>query len=515
MKTDFLVIGSGIAGLWYALRMAEHGRVTVITKKNKAESNTNYAQGGIAAVMSPLDSFESHVQDTLSAGAGICDAEVVNQVVREGPDCIRELIEMGARFSSQDGEMHLGREGGHSAHRIIHHADMTGREIERVLLKQMAASENITLLEHHYCVDLLVEDGRCNGALVLDTKADELFNLTAVTTLLASGGSGRLFQHTTNPAVATGDGAAMAWRAGARLANMEFVQFHPTSLYHEGKSVFLISEAVRGAGAFLINKDGERFMQGYHPLGDLAPRDIVARGIDEQLKSRGDECVYLDATYLAKTEIKSHFPTIAKMCLKYGIDMMQEPIPVVPAAHYQCGGVMTGQEARTSVTALLACGEVTYTGLHGANRLASNSLLEALVFSTHAVDASLEEFNRAAKPVEPAAVIRARREKVDAKQVEALRQALRALMWKQVGIVRRVEVLEGTAKQLADLSAKVEGLVQAHACEVALCELQNLVQVAVMVVDSALMRKESRGLHSVKDYPELSTAFEVPTIIQS
>ncbi len=514
MKTDFLVIGSGIAGLWYALRMAEYGRVTVITKKNKAESNTNYAQGGIAAVMSPLDSFESHIEDTLSAGAGICDRAVVDQVVREGPDCIHELIEMGARFSRKDGEMHLGREGGHSAHRIIHHADMTGREIERVLLKEMAASENITLLEHHYCVDLLVENGRCNGALVLDTKADELFNLTAVTTLLGSGGSGRLFQHTTNPAVATGDGTAMAWRAGAKIANMEFVQFHPTSLYHEGKSVFLISEAVRGAGAFLINKDGERFMQGYHPLGDLAPRDIVARGIDEQLKTRGDECVYLDATYLAKTEIKSHFPNIAETCLKYGVDMMKQPIPVVPAAHYQCGGVVTGKQARTSLTALLACGEVTYTGLHGANRLASNSLLEALVFSTHAVEASLEEFNQATKRVEPEKVIRAGRENVDAKRVEQFRQALRELMWKQVGIVRRVEVLQQTAQHLLELSAKVEALYDAHAVTVELCELRNLVQVASMVVDSALMRKESRGLHSVKDYPELSVEFEQPTIIQ-
>lgn len=526
MKTEFLVVGSGIAGIWYALRMAEHGRVTVITKKDKAESNTNYAQGGIAAVMSPLDSFESHIEDTLSAGAGICDRAVVEIVVREGPDCVRELMALGAKFSRRDDHLHLGREGGHSAHRIVHHADMTGREIERVLLEQMAANENITLLEHHYCVDFLVEDNRCIGARVLDTVSGETYPLYAVTTLLASGGSGRLFQHTTNPAVATGDGVAMAWRAGAKIANMEFVQFHPTSLYHEGKSVFLISEAVRGAGAFLINKDGMRFMQGYHPLGDLAPRDIVARGIDEQLKSRGDECVYLDATYLPKTEIKSHFPTIAETCLKYGIDMRKQPIPVVPAAHYQCGGVMTDAKARTSVEGLLACGEVAYTGLHGANRLASNSLLEALVFSTHAVEASLDNLSQWERsksmisgeggmneddplPYRPSGSPTSLSER----GIDELTQSLREFMWKQVGIVRRVKVLQQTAAKLDKLAAKVEKLWQSQPCNVPLCELRNMVQVAVLVVESALARKESRGLHSVKDYPELSKAFEQPTVL--
>ena len=517
MKTDFLVIGSGVAGIWYALRMAEHGSVTVITKKNKAESNTNYAQGGIAAVMSPLDSFDSHIEDTLSAGAGICDRAVVEQVVCEGPDCVRELMEMGARFSRQDEDLHLGREGGHSAHRIVHHADMTGREIERVLLKQMAANKNITLLEHHYCVDFLMSGERCIGARVLDTVSDTVFNLRAVTTLLASGGSGRLFQHTTNPAVATGDGAAMAWRIGAEIANMEFVQFHPTSLYHEGKSVFLISEAVRGAGAFLINADGERFMQDYHPLGDLAPRDIVARGIDEQLKSRGEESVYLDATYLAETEIKSHFPNIAATCKKYGIDMMRQPIPVVPAAHYQCGGVVTGRQARSSIDGLLACGEVAYTGLHGANRLASNSLLEALVFSTHAVQASLEDFQQNAELSAQAELPAATRKEssiADNQLVDRLRQELRVLMWREVGIVRRTAVLEKTRQTLETLSQKVENLWQAHACSVELCELRNLNQVAQMVVQSALMRKESRGLHSIKDYPERSSDFEAATIIK-
>ncbi len=518
MKTDFLVIGSGVAGIWYALRMAEHGSVTVITKKNKAESNTNYAQGGIAAVMSPLDSFDSHIDDTLSAGAGICDRAVVEQVVREGPDCVRELMAMGARFSRQDEDLHLGREGGHSAHRIVHHADMTGREIERVLLKQMAANKNINLLEHHYCVDFLMQENRCLGAQVLDTKSDKLFKVRATTTLLASGGSGRLFQHTTNPAVATGDGAAMAWRAGAKIANMEFVQFHPTSLYHEGESVFLISEAVRGAGAFLINSDGERFMQSYHPLGDLAPRDIVARGIDEQLKSRGEECVYLDATYLPETEIKSHFPNIAAMCKKYGVDIMTQPVPVVPAAHYQCGGVITGKQARTSIEALLACGEVAYTGLHGANRLASNSLLEALVFSTHAVEASLQEFNKSALRASEAqpigAEVASSAEAAANDKIDELRQNLRRLMWHEVGIVRRESVLKKTAMALEELTTQVEALYSAHRVSVELCELRNLVQVAVMVVQSALMRKESRGLHSIKDYPERSSDFEAPTIIK-
>ena len=529
MKTDFLVIGSGVAGLWYALRMAAHGSVTVITKKNKAESNTNYAQGGIAAVMSPLDSFDSHIEDTLEAGAGICDRSVVEQVVREGPDCVRELMEMGARFSQQDADLHLGREGGHSAHRIVHHADMTGREVERVLLEQMAANPEITLLEHHYCIDFLTQHNRCVGAQVLDTKSDEIFEVAATTTLLASGGSGRLFQHTTNPLVATGDGVAMAWRAGAKVANMEFVQFHPTSLYHEGESVFLISEAVRGAGAFLINKNGERFMQGYHPLGDLAPRDIVARGIDEQLKNRGDECVYLDATYLPKTEIKSHFPNIHETCLKYGIDMMKEPIPVVPAAHYQCGGVITGKQARTSVKGLLACGEVAYTGLHGANRLASNSLLEALVFSTHAVEASLAELQEPAiiaSPLSFAARLLQKfqtllKDRGSVRQVTyseehiiKLRQNLRQLMWQKVGIVRRMNILEETASELEILAETVEVLWRNHAPTVELCELRNLITNAQLVVDSALLRKESRGLHSVKDYPDRSQAYAEPTILQ-
>lgn len=511
METDFLVIGSGVAGLWYALRMAEYGRVVVVTKKDKAESNTNYAQGGIAAVMSPLDSFDSHIADTLNAGAGICDEAVVRKVVEEGPDCVRELMDMGARFSRADDALHLGREGGHSAHRIVHHADMTGREIERVLLEQMAANPEIELLEHHFCVDLLMQSGRCVGAKVLDTLSNQIFSLSAVTTLLASGGAGQLFQHTTNPAVATGDGVAMAWRAGAEVANMEFVQFHPTSLYHQGESVFLISEAVRGAGAFLINKEGERFMQNYHPLGDLAPRDIVARGIDEQLKSRGDECVYLDATYLPKTEIRSHFPTIAKTCKRYRVNMMKEPIPVVPAAHYQCGGIVTGPQARTSLPGLLACGEVAYTGLHGANRLASNSLLEALVFSTHAVEASKAALQEKRTQTHSETEKTSNHSPADESLLESLTQSLRQLMWQQVGIVRRVSVLEQTQQRLEALEAEVESLWKNHSASVSLCELRNLIQIAQLVVSSALLRKESRGLHSVKDYPKRSEEYLEPT----
>ncbi len=495
--------------------MAQHGHVTVITKKNKAESNTNYAQGGIAAVMSPLDSFESHIDDTLSAGAGICDREIVEKVVREGPDCVRELMTMGARFSRQDSELHLGREGGHSAHRIVHHADMTGREIERVLLKQMAANKNITLLEHHYCVDLVMHESRCAGANVLDTKSGECFTVSAITTLLASGGSGHLFQHTTNPAVATGDGTAMVWRAGAQLANMEFVQFHPTSLYHEGQSVFLISEAVRGAGAFLVNHKGERFMQGYHPLGDLAPRDIVARAIDDQLKVHHIDCVYLDATYLPKTEIKSHFPTIAQTCLRYGIDMRKQPIPVVPAAHYQCGGVVTDAQARTSITSLLACGEVTYTGLHGANRLASNSLLEALVFSTHAVDASLaDKQNGKPKHISKQSLPKwIDKQKANFDEMESIKMRLRMLMSKQVGIMRDENILQDTAQKLLAMQQQVEQLWQQQNLTVECCELRNLVQNAVLVVQSALLRKESRGLHAIKQYPQTSELFASPTYL--
>lgn len=510
MQTDYLVIGSGIAGLSYALEMAQYGQICVITKKDKAESNTNYAQGGIAAVMSPIDSFHQHVEDTLTAGAGLCDSQVVQHVVQEGPKAIARLLAMGARFTQQDGGFHLGREGGHSANRIIHAADTTGREIERVLLQQLDKHPNITLLEHHYASDLLCnEQGECIGVLAIDTQANRLLPVIAKATLLASGGSGQLFQHTTNPLVATGDGVAMAYRAGAKVANMEFVQFHPTSLYHQGESVFLISEAVRGAGAFLINKTGQRFMMENHPLGDLAPRDIVARGIDEQLKLTGEPCVYLDATYLPKTEIQAHFPMIAKTCQQYGVDIFTQPIPVVPAAHYQCGGVMTDAKAQTSIPRLLACGEVAYTGLHGANRLASNSLLEALVYAEAAAQTAR---HMPALEVLPEVAIQDIPHSEEAAQDEHYRQQLRRLMSQKVGIMRREELLQKARKERAELEQQWQQQ-KSPVLTVAGCELRNLFVLADLTITSALMRRESRGLHSIKDYPQTEEKYRHPTVL--
>ncbi|MFK7847638.1 MAG: L-aspartate oxidase, partial [Rhodothermales bacterium] len=395
-RYDFLVIGSGIAGLSYALKVAEEGTVAIVTKKERAESNTNYAQGGIAAVMDEADSTEKHIQDTLISGAGLCDPEAVRIVVTEGPRRVQELIDLGAQFTKENGKLHLGREGGHSENRIVHAADTTGREIERALLTNVAEHPNIRIFEHHFALELLTDhhngrhvtrlspDVTCYGAYVLNELDGKVITLLAKVTLLATGGSGHVYLHTTNPSIATGDGAAMAYRAKARIANMEFVQFHPTSLFHPDANSFLISEAVRGEGGILLNQDGERFMPEYDERKELAPRDIVARAIDDQLKQRGEDYVLLDISHADESLIHHHFPNIYNTCKRFGIDITKDPIPVVPAAHYQCGGVQTDTMGRTSIRGLFACGEVSCTGLHGANRLASNSLLEALVFSHRA-----------------------------------------------------------------------------------------------------------------------------------
>ena len=363
-RFDFLVLGSGVAGLSYALRVAEHGTVAIVTKKESAESNTNYAQGGIAGVMDDEDSFRSHIEDTLTAGAGLCDREAVEVVVREGPERIRELMAFGARFTRENGQLHLGREGGHSANRIVHAADATGREVERALLAKVRAHPNIRIFEYHFALELITEhhlgqhvsrlrsDMHCFGAYVLDERADRVETFLAKTTLLATGGSGQVYLHTTNPAIATGDGTAMAYRAKARIANMEFVQFHPTTLYHPEAGSFLISEAVRGEGGLLFNRAGERFMPKYDSRAELAPRDIVARAIDDQLKQTGDPHVWLDVSHRPADRIRAHFPTIYETCLGFGIDITREPIPVVPAAHYQCGGVQTDLYGRTSLAGL-------------------------------------------------------------------------------------------------------------------------------------------------------------------
>lgn len=517
--TDFLVIGSGIAGLSYALKVAEHGKVCIITKKHSAESNTNYAQGGIAAVLTPEDSFDKHIEDTLVAGADLCDREIVEIVVKEGPERVRELIAIGAEFTrQQDGELHYGREGGHSVNRIIHAADTTGRVVEQALLHQIEKHSNITVLEYYFATDLLMNQaGQCVGALVMNEQSRESSYVTAQTTLLASGGSGQVYAHTTNPAIATGDGVAMAVRAGAEVANMEFFQFHPTSLYHPDCNSFLISEAVRGEGGVLKNAAGERFMLQYHESAELAPRDIVARAIDDQLKRANEECVYLDISHQSPEFITSHFPTIASTCERFGIDITKEAIPVVPAAHYQCGGVVSDENAKTSLPGLLVCGEVAYTGLHGANRLASNSLLEALVFSHRAALTSVAEVaigTRADIEPQPPIAMKLPSESVTT-SLSNYQARIKRIMWKQVGIIRNNERLKKAESQLNELQRSfMAEFGEREISDTQFFETRNMIINAQLIVTSALMRKESRGLHSNSDYPALSEKFSRPTHVK-
>ena len=526
VKVDFLVIGSGVAGLSYALKVAEHGSVAIVTKKETAESNTNYAQGGIAAVMSPPDSYESHIEDTVAAGGGLCDPGVVRFVVEEGPERVRELIEMGADFTRRDGALHLGREGGHSADRIVHAADTTGREVESALLASVRRHPNIVTFEYHFAVELITEhhlgqhvtklrpDIRCFGAYVYDSKEDRVEVFLARSTLLASGGSGEIYLHTTNPSVATGDGVAMVYRAKGRIANMEFVQFHPTSLYHPEADSFLISEAVRGEGGRLYNMKGERFMPSYDEREELAPRDIVARAIDDQLKQHGEKYVLLDISHRPADVIKERFPYIYATCLGFGIDITRQPIPVVPAAHYQCGGVLTDHVGRTSIAGLFACGEVACTGLHGANRLASNSMLEALVFSRRATSVAIEHVReqsfREDIPEWDASGTERPHEWV---LVSHNRDELRRVMWDYVGVVRSSLRLDRAFRRTRLLYEETEDFYRRTRVSVELCELRNMIAVAYLIIRSAQMRRESRGLHYMLDYPAPVEAEKRPTLM--
>ena len=528
---DFLVIGSGVAGLSFALRAADHGTVCIVTKKESAESNTNYAQGGIAAVMDAGDDTEAHVRDTLVAGAGLCDEAAVRMVIEEGPERVRDLIALGADFDRDpDGDLHLGREGGHSANRIVHATDMTGREVERALLTAVRRHDGITVLEYHYAVNLLTEhqlgrapgpDGpRCFGAYVLDEKASVVHTVLAKATLLAAGGAGQVYQHTTNPRVATGDGIAMAYRAGAAVANMEFIQFHPTSLYlpgadFEGRS-FLITEAVRGDGGILTNLGGERFMPLYDDRLELAPRDVVARAIDDQMKKRGEDHVWLDISHLPAADILRHFPNIHETLLGHGIDMTRDKIPVVPAAHYTCGGVVVDRHARTSIAGLFGCGEVTCSGLHGANRLASNSLLEALVYAHNAVGPAVAY---AAEATVETAIPDWDESNTENPQewilVSANRDELRRLMQAYVGIVRSELRLERAARRIDLIARETEDFYQRTKLSAELCELRNLAAVAYLVVECARRRHESRGLHTMTDFPDADPAQATDTIIRA
>src|SRR5689334_12208855 len=512
---DFLVLGSGIAGLSFALKVGRRGKVAIITKKDRAESNTNYAQGGIAAVTSKEDSFELHVRDTLTAGAGLCREEVVRTIIEEGPARIAELIELGMHFSEREvpaangaRELDLGKEGGHSKRRILHAKDVTGREIERALLTAASRQSNIEIFENHLAIDLITSQklgyvgvNRCLGAYVFDKESARVQTFAAPVTVLATGGCGKVYLYTTNPDIATGDGVAMAYRAGAAIANMEFVQFHPTCLYHPRAKSFLVSEAVRGEGGVLKSVEGVEFMEAYHPLKSLAPRDIVARAIDSEMKRSGADHVLLDITHKPAPFIIERFPNIYRICLQYGIDMTKEPIPVVPAAHYQCGGVLTSVDGATDIEGLYAVGEVACTGLHGANRLASNSLLEALVCSHRAAGRVA-----AGKMIPVQAKIPAwqsgRANNADEMVVVSHNwDEIRRLMWDYVGIVRTNKRLQRAQKRIANLQEEIHEYYWDFVVTSDLLELRNIATVAELIVTSAMRRPESRGLNYNLDYP--------------
>lgn len=508
LKFDSLIIGSGLAGLSLALKLADKQKIAVITKKSLLDGASAWAQGGIAAVLSPEDSWENHIHDTYVAGAGLCDPDTTRYVVENGKAAINWLIQQGVPFSrDEENNYHLTREGGHSHRRIIHAADATGLAVQQSIAAKVMAHPNITLLEQHIAIDLITghklgrQDNRCYGAYALNTLNDEIITINAHNTILATGGAGKVYLYTTNPDTATGDGIAMGWRAGCRVANMEFIQFHPTCLYHPHAKSFLISEAVRGEGGILKLPDGTRFMPRHDARAELAPRDIVARAIDFEMKTHGLDCVYLDISHQSKEFLQQHFPNIYARCLELGIDITREPIPVVPAAHYTCGGIMVDLHGRTDVEQLYAIGETTHTGLHGANRLASNSLLECLVFAEAAAIDILAQ-QAGAITVLP---------EWDESQVTDADEAvvishnwaeLRRFMWDYVGIVRTTKRLQRAQHRIQLLHEEINEYYNHFHVSADLLELRNLVLSADLIVQSALSRHESRGLHYSKDYPD-------------
>ena len=517
---DFVIVGSGIAGLTLALRAAKFGTVAMVTKRNLADSNTAWAQGGVAAVTSVEDSFDLHVKDTLVAGAGLCHPDAVRTIVTEGPSAIQDLMELGVHFDErvlEDGhrELDLTKEGGHSKRRVLHYHDTTGREIEQRLVAAVEATAEIVVLQNHMAIDLITTgklgyttEDRVVGIYVLDETTGEVTALRTDRLILGTGGCGKVYQYTTNPNIATGDGVAMAWRAGAAIANMEFIQFHPTCLYHPEARSFLITEAIRGEGGKLIDVNGREFMKKYDSRGALAPRDIVARAIDAEMKRSGAPCMFLDITHKPAAFIKERFPNVYETCFGLGIDITAQPIPIVPAAHYQCGGVKTDLDGATTLRGLFAIGEVACTGLHGANRLASNSLLEAVVLAKRCAAALLRpKYSKYHQEIHLPPWRPGHAQDVDELVVIYHNwDEVRRLMWDYVGIVRTSKRLQRASTRLRNLQREIQEFYWDFKLTTELLELRNLCTVASLIVDSALSRRESRGLHFTLDYPAVDDA---------
>lgn len=520
---DFLIIGSGIAGLFYSLQVAKlnpDAKIAIVTKKGETDTSTNRAQGGIAAVLAKTDSFKSHFEDTMATGQGLSHRDVVEKIIESGPDVIQELIDYGVRFTKKDNEFDLGREGGHSHNRVVHSADFTGQEIERALLKACRSSSNIDIYRDHIVLDLITyksgNDKVCRGAFVFFEKDRSFMSFYAPVTMLASGGLGQVYYHNTNPKIATGDGVAIAYRAGCSVGNLEFIQFHPTALYNPGRWPFLITEAVRGEGGRLVTVD-KRYLMDSHKMKDLAPRDVVARAIDKELKESGEEYVLLDISHLDSDFIIERFPNIYQECLRRGFDITKRDIPVVPAAHYACGGVVSTIDGQTELPGLYTAGEVAMTGMHGANRLASNSLLEAVVMSKKAAVNSTDFYKNVEHPeLTPVdetffSSLRYPRDKI---LIAHDRRELSRVMSDFVGIVRSVDRLKLAKEKIMKIKEAIEQYYLSTPATYAVVELRNMATVASLILESALQRTESRGLHYLEDFPDENDKFKKDTIIK-